>query len=220
MTITARLATSSYLPWHSRDSRQPLVNKPPNWGGFCHYKLDSLRQIRSRQTHALLHRGPSLTLQWHLKHARGYLLVKFWIPFHFPFAKILLSFGMWAAFTTPGARRTNTVQPKELAQPKTVTRAGWKESVNDVEDCFYFNTHSRSLPSWRGLITTILSTWWWLRQLRRSKSIVRDDLANELPEIRRTLCYLVSSEDLFNVAIIGYQKIVSTPGKSPSASAM
>ena len=45
-----------------------------------------------------------------------------------------------------------------------------------------------------------------------------DDLANELSEIRRTLCYLVSFEDLFNVAI-GYQKIVSTPGKSPSAGA-
>ena len=122
---------------------------------------------------------------------------KFWITFHFPFAKILLSFTMWAAFTTPGARRTNRVQPwqpKELTQLKTVTQAGWKESVNDIEDCF--DTHNRSLPSWRGLITTILSTWRWLRQLRQSKSIVRDDLANELPEIRRTLCYLVSSEDL------------------------
>ena len=38
-----------------------------------------------------------------------------------------------------------------------------------------------------------------------------DDLANELPEIRRTLCCLVSFAGLFNIAT-GYQKIVSTPG--------
>jgi len=37
-----------------------------------------------------------------------------------------------------------------------------------------------------------------------------DDLANELPEIQRTLGYLVPFKDLFNIAI-GYQKIVSTP---------
>jgi len=38
-----------------------------------------------------------------------------------------------------------------------------------------------------------------------------DVLANELPEIRRALCCLVSFVGLFNIAT-GYQKIVSTPG--------
>jgi hypothetical protein len=39
-------------------------------------------------------------------------------------------------------------------------------------------------------------------------------LANELPEIRRMLCYIASFEDLFNVTI-GCQKIISTLGESP-----
>jgi len=112
------------------------------------------------------------------------------------------------------------VQPKELTQLKTVARAGWKESVNDIEDCFdlilypqSFATELKGIDNNNIIHLVVTATASPVEEHSEG-----DDLANELPEIRRTLCCLVSFEDLFNVAI-GYQKIVSTPGKSPSAGA-
>ena len=83
--------------------------------------------------YALPLRCSSRTLQWQT--AGSFFLAKFWIVSHFPFAKILLSFGKWVAFITPGARRTETVH-KELTLLDTFVRKGWKGGVNNIKDHF------------------------------------------------------------------------------------
>jgi len=53
--------------------------------------------------YALVHRRSSRTLQEstaNRKTVDSFLLAKFWVLFHFPFAKILLGFGKSVAFIT------------------------------------------------------------------------------------------------------------------------
>jgi hypothetical protein len=113
------------------------------------------------------------------------------------------------------------VQPKELTLINTVIQKGWIEGVNDIQDVFdvlpltrsFAKALERDINNDEAVHLAVTATTSSVKEHNEG-----DDLANELPEIRRTLCCLVSFEDLFNVAI-GYQKIVSTPGKSPSAGA-
>jgi hypothetical protein len=99
------------------------------------------------------------------------------------------------AFITPGARRTNAVQPKELTLVDTVMEEGWKESINDVKDHFDLLPYTRSfakalardIDNDEAVHLAVTATAFPVEE-----HIEGDDLANELPEIRRTSCHLVS----------------------------
>ena len=109
------------------------------------------------------------------------------------------------------------LQPKELTIVDTVTQKGWKERVNDIKDIFDILPYPRSFG--KALERHIDNDDAVHLAVTATVSAVkehsgRDDLANEIPEIRRTLRCLVSFNDLFNIAP-GYQRIVSTPGAMP-----
>jgi hypothetical protein len=99
------------------------------------------------------------------------------------------------AFITPGARRTKTVQPKELTLIDTVAQKGWKGGVNEIEDVFNVLPYPRSFAKALERDTdnddavhlAVTATAFSVEE-----HIEGDDLANELPEIRRTSCRLVS----------------------------
>ena len=115
------------------------------------------------------------------------------------------------------------MQPKEPTLIDTVIQRGWIEGVDDIEDVFdvfpltrsFAKGLERDIDNDEAVHLTVTAT---VSPVKEDSDQEGDDLAKELPEIQRTLCYLVSFEDLFNIAI-GYQKIVLTPGKSPSAGA-
>lgn len=99
------------------------------------------------------------------------------------------------AFIAPSARHTKTVQPKELTLVDTVMEKGWKEGINDIEDHFDLLPYTRSFAKALGralendeaVHLTVTAT-----VFSAEEHIEGDDLANELPEIRRTSCRLVS----------------------------
>jgi hypothetical protein len=95
------------------------------------------------------------------------------------------------AFIIPGARRTNMVQPKGLISIDTVVQKGWIDGVNDIEDVFgvlpltrsFAKALERDIDNDEAVHVAVTST-----ASRVEEHNEGDDLANELPEIRRTLC--------------------------------
>ena len=94
-----------------------------------------------------------------------------------------------------------------------------KEGVNDIETFSIFFPYPRSfverdIENADAVQLAVTAT---VSEVEEHSE--KDGLTNDIPEIRRTLLCLVLFEDLFNI-VTGYQRIVSTPGGSPSPAAM
>jgi hypothetical protein len=84
---------------------------------------------------------------------------------------------------------TNKGQPKELTLVDTVMEEGWKEEINDIKDLFNLLPYTRSFAKVLGrdienddaVHLAVTAT-----AFSAEEHIEGDDLANELPEIRRT----------------------------------
>ena len=89
---------------------------------------------------------------------------------------------------------TNAGQPKELTLVDTVMEEGWKERINDIKDHFdllpltrsFAKVLGRDIENDNAIHLAVTAT-----AFSAEEHIEGDDLANELPEIRRTSCRLV-----------------------------
>jgi hypothetical protein len=83
------------------------------------------------------------------------------------------------------------VQPKGLISIDTVVQKGWIEGVNDIEDVFgvlpltrsFAKALERDIDNDEAVHLAVTATASQVEEHSEG-----DDLANELPEIRRTLC--------------------------------
>ena len=145
--------------------------------------------------HALPHRCPSLTLQWHVKKLpEGLFASEILDSLSLSVRQNTVKFWKVSGIHRSCARCTNTGQPKELTLVDTVMEEGWKGGTNDIKNHFDLIPYTRPFAKALGrdienddaVHLAVTAT-----AFSAEEHIEGDDLVNELPEIRRTSCCLV-----------------------------